>query len=472
MNKNIFFKISFVLISIISIVLTITNEGTGGNGDSVLHYLYARYSWVDTQLFFNHWAKPFFTFVSSIFAQFGFMGIKLMNVIISLFTIYLSYLCARELKFKYAHLIFIPLYFSPIYFEVMYSGLTEPLSALLIISFLYLWLKKYEWSALLLISFLPFVRSEGLVVLIVVLFFLLWKKRFLLLPSLLFGHLAVAIAGWVYYKDLLWVVNKIPYATMSSVYGQGNYTHFFNQLYFCLGLLTYIFLIIGFLNQVISYLFKRDNKQYADERFFLVSGIFAAFFTAHTLFWALGIFNSMGLTRVFVTVLPLVALTVIYAFEIIAVRFKKASTILFPEVISVLIIILSFSNNKSSINYKKNLSLDESQQLLKNKVVPYLKENYPTRIYLSADPSLALFSNRNYFDDNEFLSLYDFDLKNITDTNIVFIYDPWFAKTEARISIEDAMRYNNIEIDTVFKTESQNTEKLEYVIFKKSNSIK
>lgn len=471
MNKNDFFKVVFLIISIISIVLAISFDGTGGNGDSVLHYLYAKYSWLDFQLFFNHWAKPFFTFISSFFAQSGFLGIKLMNIFISLITIYLSYLTAKEFKFKYAHLIFVPLYFSPIYFEVMYSGLTEPLSALIIISFLYLWLKKYEWSAIMFLSFLPFVRSEGLVVLIVVMFYLLWKKKFLFLPSLLFGHALVAIAGWVYYKDLLWVINKIPYATMNSVYGQGNYTHFFNQLFFCLGLLTYLFLIIGFAYQVFSYLFKRDKYSFADERFFLVCGIFAAFFTAHTLFWALGIFNSMGLTRVFVTVMPLVALIVIYSFEVISNHFNKVSKIFLPEIICVLIILLSFSNNKSSINYKKNLNLDESQLLLKNKVIPYLEERHSSKIYLSADPSVALFSNRNYFNEKECISLYGFDLNNINDSSIVFIHDPWFAKTEVGLSKDGVMNYKNIEIDTVFRSEIQNNDFVEYTIFKKSDRI-
>ena len=68
-------------------------KGTGDDGDSVAHFLYSRDAFLYPKYFFNHWAKPLFVFISSPFAQFGLVGVKLMNVValtLSLFRLYNS----------------------------------------------------------------------------------------------------------------------------------------------------------------------------------------------------------------------------------------------------------------------------------------------------------------------------------------------------------------------------------------------
>lgn len=64
-------------------------NGTGDSGDSIHHYLFAKYAPIHPSLFFNHWAKPLYVLIFSPFAQFGFIGVKILNTFISLTIIFL-----------------------------------------------------------------------------------------------------------------------------------------------------------------------------------------------------------------------------------------------------------------------------------------------------------------------------------------------------------------------------------------------
>jgi hypothetical protein len=57
-------------------------EGTGDDGDSVLHYLFARWAYVHPEHHFQQWAKPIFVLLAAPVAQFGFQAFKIMNVML------------------------------------------------------------------------------------------------------------------------------------------------------------------------------------------------------------------------------------------------------------------------------------------------------------------------------------------------------------------------------------------------------
>ncbi len=466
-SKQSFFYICWTVISLLFIICAFYFDGTGGNGDSIFHYLYAKYAWVDPSLFFNHWAKPLFTIVSSPFAQFGFTGIKVFNVLASSFSVLFAYKIARFFKLKYAHLIFIPLFAAPLFFRVMFSGLTEPFSALLLSAFILLWLTDNRNWAILLISFVPFVRSEGLILLGVILVYLVWTKNWKYTPLLLVGHLIISLLGFPYYNDILWVFTKIPYAKLSSVYGVGNWTHFINQLYFCLGPITYLLLLVG-LVKIASELFTSKRKsEFFNERLFLVYGIFLAFFVSHTSFWALGIFNSMGLNRVFVTVFPLIGIISIeglgWISELLPSKIEKGVV----ATLLVITIVFTCLHNPASIDFKNDLTLDAGQKMVKNEIVPYLNAKYSSKIYMSGDLTFSLYSNRNIFNPKECLLVYDTKPQLLEDTNFVFIWDPWFAPIEGNLKLEELKNSERLKVDTVFKAIGIKKDTLEYIVFER-----
>ncbi|MEA3478152.1 MAG: hypothetical protein U9R60_08235, partial [Bacteroidota bacterium] len=123
----------FILLLIYAIVATLTIyffDGTGDSGDSIYHYLFAKFAPLHPQLFFDHWAKPVYVLLVSPFAQFGFIGVKIFNAIVSLLTIFFTFKIVKKLNIKNAIVGAIILIFSPLYFVLTFSGLTEPLFAL------------------------------------------------------------------------------------------------------------------------------------------------------------------------------------------------------------------------------------------------------------------------------------------------------------------------------------------------------
>jgi hypothetical protein len=99
-SKQTLFHISFLIIAFILVMAAYYFEGTAGGGDSIFHYLYAKYAHLHPENFFNHWAKPVYTILAFPFAQLGFMGIKIFNIIMSLSACYFGYKISKQLKYS------------------------------------------------------------------------------------------------------------------------------------------------------------------------------------------------------------------------------------------------------------------------------------------------------------------------------------------------------------------------------------
>ena len=133
-------------------------DGTGDSGDAVQHFLYAKYAFLHPENLFNHWAKPLFTLVAAPFAQFGFVGIKIFNSVNAALTLYFTYRIAVQLRLRRAGLVVLILATCSQFFTLIFSGLTEHFSALLLVGVIHLFLRKeYVWATLI-VSFLPFVQ--------------------------------------------------------------------------------------------------------------------------------------------------------------------------------------------------------------------------------------------------------------------------------------------------------------------------
>src|SRR6185503_15916015 len=141
------------------------------------------------QHFLNQWAKPVYVLIVAPVAQLGFNAVKILNLLFSCGTLLLTYKVGRKLELKDSWMAVVLTAFAPLFMIITLSGLTEPLFAFWLMAGLYGIMAGYRNSSLVLLSFLPFVRSEGLIVLCVLLLYLLVKKWFKLIPLLLIGHL-------------------------------------------------------------------------------------------------------------------------------------------------------------------------------------------------------------------------------------------------------------------------------------------
>ncbi|CAN5762488.1 hypothetical protein BH11BAC7_BH11BAC7_20000 [soil metagenome] len=410
-------------------------NGTGDAGDSVTHYLFAKYAPQHPELFFHHWAKPVFVLLASPFAQFGFDGMKMFNALTTLGTIFLTYRIAERLKLHQSYAVMILLIFSPMYFVLTFSGLTEPLFALFVAGGIYLVTKRSYASAMLLISFLPFVRSEGLIIAGVFGIYLMIKQKWKLLPLLAVGHLVYSFAGYFVHHDLLWVFRKIPYARLDSIYGRGELTHFAKQLFYILGLPGFILFLLGVIS-ILKDVIKRKESRVIPV---LILGGFLAFFIAHTLFWYYGIFGSMGLTRVFICVIPLMALIMLKGFNLLTTELIPAKNNLakiFSIAILAYVIVFPFTKTHGGIVFERDMKLSPDQKAV-IEMAKFVRREFPLmpRVAYEA-PYIGIALGIDPFDNAQRLDLNPENLK-VLHPGELLIWDSHFALLDLKLRKED-----------------------------------
>jgi len=413
-------------------------KGTVDTGDSVMHYLFSRFAFAHPANFIDHWAKPVFVLLSSPFSQFGFAGIKIFNSMVTALTMVFTYLVAKRFLKKNAYLTVIFLCTAPLNVVIIFSGLTEPLFALFLILSLYLFLTENEKSSIILLSFLPFVRSEGLIILGVFAFYLLIKRKYKLLPLLATGHVLYSFIGYFYYHDFLWIFSKIPYAKLSSDYGSGPLLHFVTQMTYVIGIPLYLIFGLGLITIILTFFKKsfRTLRSKYTEDLLLVYGSFVAFFIAHSLFWYFGIFNSMGLKRVLIAVIPLISLISLDGLNhsLSFIKNKNISRVLFFLILAY-VIIFPFTGNPAAIKWKKEFS-PSHDQLLIDEMVAGIKNKYPDPIYYYYPRYISLALGIDHFNSNIKKELHElFEEQNVPD-NALIIWDNWWAVNADGVSLD------------------------------------
>lgn len=427
-------------------------DGTGDSGDSIYHYLYARSAPSHPELYFDHWAKPLYVLIFSPVAQFGFIGVKILNLILVNLTLYFTFYIAQKLKISSAPFTILLLVFSPLYFVLTFSGLTEPLFAFLLTLAFYLQLKqRYIWT-LIIISFLPFVRSEGLFFIGI---FGLWEVlsgRYKNLLYLVVGTVIYSFAGYFVYQDLFWTITKIPYSKLSSTYGSGSAFHFVEQLIYVIGIPFYILFGLGTLTMSINYFRKKIHFKVA---YFLIGSVFA-FIIAHSIFWYLGIFNSMGLKRVLICVLPFMALIAAHGLQeikLLTLRFSSVTSIIIVGIISIYVVIFPFTHNPAAVNFQHDLGL-HNEQIEAQKITRFIEKGYSDRKIITGNTYFCELLDIDCFDitQKSFITRAAVETAKLGD---LIIWDNWFAVIEHGIGIQELI--DNPKMEVLFETENLNS---------------
>lgn len=462
MTKN---RISILLFgyAIIVFIILYFFDGTGDSGDSIHHYLFARYATTHPAFFFNHWAKPVYVLLACPFAQFGFVGIKLFNALVMGCTVFLTFKIAQALDLKNPIMAALIVIFAPLNFVLTFSGLTEPLLAMFTAASLYAVLKDRYITAALILSFLPFVRSEGLIIIGVFGLYFLVKKAWKILPLLSVGHIVYSIAGYFVFHDFLWVFNRIPYADLSSRYGSGRLFHFVEQLNYVVGVPIYILFCIG----IIGIIWKAVRQNLKLELGLLVLLGFFAFFTAHTLFWYLGIFNSMGLNRVFVGVIPLIAIIALVGFNTLTeglLKEKRTAKRLLQGALAAYIFIFPFTSNPAAINWATDMNLSSDQHDAIHIADIARQHSKPDQRYMFAHPYLSEVLDIDYFDDTQSLNLKKKLMKHLTSGDII-IWENWFAVVENNVTKEYLDQQTDL--THIYTLKNKNSGEVVYSLYKK-----
>lgn len=456
-SKHIAFIIIWISL-VVMVSLAFIFDGTGDDGDSITHFLHAHYAFNHPISFFDHWAKPVYVLFASPWAYWGFVYVKLFNICCLGVSLILTYKLADHFKFPNPWLAPLIIMFFPVTITLTLSGLTEPLFAAWLMTGLYFFIKEKPKSATIWLSFLPFVRSEGLIVICIILIYLLISKYWRFIPLLTIGHLFYGFVGLIYYKSPLWVFQTIPYASLSTPYGIGKWTHFYVNMPGILGIyfnvIWQIGMVIGLIN-LIKFFISPSKYQFPKNELWLIYGIFTAVFVGHSIFWALGIFWSFGLMRVLIGVVPLIALISLKGINFI-LDFISKINVKVSKVFICFIIVIGIFNLKSSL-HPSFFKLNAFQVLLKRTALKYGKlweAEKPTPVIYYNVPYLSLVLPEifNYFNSSKrkmAINLYD---GSPLPEHFYYIWDPGYAFYEGGGPLSKAINDKRLKL---FSSESE-----------------
>src|SRR3989344_2214951 len=383
----------FLLVSffIFFLCLSFFSDATFDAGDGIRHYLVSRYSWKHPDLLLYSWGKPFFTIMSSPFSQFGLIGMVVFNLLCGIGAAYFSYKIAQQLKLNYTLLAISFLLFTPCFFPTLNSGLTEPFFAFILISSIYLMIAKRYLLASIIVSFLPFVRTEGNMILPLFLIVLLYRRKLLAVPLLTFGTLIYSLIGYFYFNDFFWVKNQNPYdGANRAFYGSGELLHFVNNHNFIWGSALAILFVLGILVILVMGFEIIKNKTLKESKFpeelILIYGAFAIYFIAHSIMWWKGLANSLGLLRVIAGVAPCSALICLRGLNLFMISFIRKKKILeFVAVGDIVFWVIRSPFKQDYFPYK----LDSEQALVKEVGDWFKESSYTNKKVYYLYPMLA-----------------------------------------------------------------------------------
>lgn len=428
----------------ISGLMAILTKGTYDSGDSIKHYLFAHYAFQHPLNLLDSWAKPFFTLLAAGPAQAGFLGMKLFQCGVVAGSAWCAYLVARALRLPAPELAILLAYAMPDYFLIQFSGLTEPLFGLVLVGAVALALTgRPGWSAAL-ISWLPFVRSEGFMLIGIWAVYLAWRRQWRLLPLLVLGYAVYSGVGAVVLGEPGWVFGHNPYATV-SVYGHGEWDHFLISLPGLLGWVITGLAAIGGGRML------RDCGQPPRRRaplfsaeLLLIYGSITVFILAHSVFWAKGLFNSFGLTRVLTVTAPLFAVVALNGISWLAELGRSATARRRIRLgLAGAAVAFLFTGARNALRWQRDFTQPTDQQVAENAAGWLRKTAGPGARPLAYEfPYMALVTRNDPFDPRAHpaLNYNGAPHPELLPVGAFLVWDDWFARTEAGISLSGLRR--------------------------------
>ncbi len=437
--------ISFLLLIIVATISTSTYDA----GDSVMHYLYAEYSWQKPYFFVHPWAKPLFTLLSSPFAQFGFSGIKIFQALTWSTAVFFAVATAEKMEMRF------PFLAGAILLSMRYvvlstaSGLTEPLFAAWTMAGVYFYVKKKNIIATILFGFLLYLRSEGQLVDIAVTVYLILSGKVKYIPFLFCGLIVYGFLGMYFGDEFFWYFTKNPYNHPPGFYGYGNWYDYKGYLKDLIGPVLYHMCEVGMLSCGVAILMKiffQKQSPYLIEKFFLIYGVAVGYFVAESIFWWKGLFGSFGMSRVLLGMLPLAALICLDGLnfiETVTAYINKIFARVIVAVVTLCIVLFPYSGMEKSFDLSTDFK-PHIQEVLIHKGVTWIQnQNYKKgEIYYSAPYAALEFGNSvEAFDELHF------DFKIFTDPRTIFpgdiyLWDDRFSVLERNSPLDSLLVRN------------------------------
>ena len=426
-------------------------------GDGVKHFQTSKFSWKYLHLLFDHWGKPIYTLFTSPFAQLGFQGMIVFNILLYvLSSVFLLKIC-EELSVKNSWLIVVFCFSSPIYFWLVLSGLTEVLMATICVLVLYLFLKEKFFLGCVLLSFSLFSRPESNMVIPWYMLFLIIGKNYKYIPLIFTGPIIYSVLGYFHYDDIFWIVTKRPYSS-TETYGSGELFHFVMGYKQILGsVISFSFILgMGFL------LFSVVQKKFSNitqETKWLLLVLFpvGSVLIVHSFVWWEGMQGSAGYFRVMATMVPFACLVALFGInKLVDLISNKAQMV--SKGIVVALILLGTGSVYLSF---KNIPIDERlmvEQRTLVKVAEWYKSKgndqkiYYMSPYFAYQANIDPFSEKGQRDNMKRFSDKQTPSNNMK-TGELILWDGQFSQNEAKMPLMLFLKDDNLELIQSFYPE-------------------
>ena len=307
--------IALLGITLVYLGVACSAEDPAGGQDSWNHYLFARWCFKHPELMLDLWAKPFFTILAAPFAQFSIHAVYMLNMIATLGAAWMTYLTGRKLGMRNPWTLILLVGLQPVVLANVYSALTEPTNALVLSIILYLFASHRFKTALIVASFLPLVRSEGLVMIGCIVPYVISRKQWKSLYWLFSGTVVFAILGALITKEWDYFLTHNPYIKFEKegVFdpGHGSFLHYIESQRYITGIWITILIVFALflcIQYVIQRLKNKTPHEMSQLLLWLWLPLFLGYGFVHSFIWWTGTMGSHGLHRVFMAVAPVSAL--------------------------------------------------------------------------------------------------------------------------------------------------------------------
>jgi len=455
---------------ILLIVLSFLSEGYYGGADNINHYFLARYSWTYPRLFLDAWGRPIYTILASPFAQFGFQGIKVFNVILGTLSALFLMKTARILKTGQPWMAVIILVFSPLYMVMLFTAMTEILFGFLLILSVYLFFSNRYIAAAIAISFLPFARSEGYFMIAFMFLALLMRKEWKAIVFLGFGFVFFSLAGAWQYRDLMWIIRHNPYPLVHPVYHTpGAFWSFFLQTDITFGAANLGLICLGMILLIAGMFCSNREKRTGNAEvllMFLMPVLAYYFFHSYMHFkgWA----GSLGLIRVTAAVVPLASMLALYGVSGLLLLTGNRNWLRTTVSILIAALILFFSFK----TYKYPVPLADEEKVVKTAALWVKAEFSPMPVLFYNDLNVPYFLDADPYNLKQRIQLWEASSLKSVPLGALYIWDSHFGPNECRIPLDSVMHDPYMKLLRVFRPEQKpmtyNDRPYEIYVFRKT----
>lgn len=420
-------------IVLIQVFLLLFNGDSYVGAGNMSHFQIARYSFKYPEFFLDLLGKPVYTTLLAPFTLFGYNIAKAFNLIVAILTLVITARLSDKIFKGSSNYAIILTAFSPVYFFLMITCFPEVLFSLFAVVAVYLFIKnKFYYSAIVL-SFIPFIRFEGIVLLPVFAFAYLLKREYWPILFLSIGTVFYTFIGFFAFGDWLWIMHKFPLD--QSINGDGGLSHYIMNSNFIFGVPFLVLLVLGLIYWLIQIIRNFSVKDENFVLFILISGSWLVYFVAQSYVWWDGATGSLGLTRGIGAVIPLAALTSVKGIQLISEKVKDKRMV--TGIISMFVVAQVFI---LFMNYNMPTKASPVEKLIK-KSAKYIQQASFTGKVFYFDPEIIFQLGIDPYDSSKFcLGIRDNDKiqpSNNMEWGDLLVWDAHFGPNDGKVQLEN-----------------------------------